>query len=85
MRTYLYILKLRDDTFYTGVTNNISRRMDEHSKGRGSEYVKGRRPFELVYKRRFPSLSEAMRMERAVKKLPRANKEQLIQGRLRRS
>jgi len=76
----VYILKLRDGTLYTGYTCDLSRRLREHqSNSGGSRYVRGRRPFKVVHTEEANSISEAMRRERAIKKLPRYKKEKLIE------
>ena len=47
---FLYVLRCADDTFYTGTTTDISRRLDEHNtKACGAKYTKTRRPVELVF------------------------------------
>ena len=46
---FVYILECQDGSFYTGITNNISKRMKVHNKGNGSKYVRSRLPFKLVY------------------------------------
>ena len=44
---------------YTGITNNIEKRLLAHEEGRGAKYTKGRGPFKIVYKKKFKSRSEA--------------------------
>ena len=79
MYFYIYILKLFDESLYTGYTNDLQRRLQEHRYGIGSRYVKGRRPFELVYLERIDgTISDAMKRERAIKKLTREQKKKLI-------
>jgi len=46
---YVYILKCSDDSLYTGITNNLDKRMQVHIAGQGSRYVRARLPFEIVY------------------------------------
>ena len=50
---YVYILKCADNTFYTGITTNIKRRIHEHGTNKGAKYTKGRAPFSLVYQMNF--------------------------------
>ena len=50
---YVYILLCRDGTLYTGITNDIKKRMLAHEKGKGAKYTKGRGPFKLVYENTF--------------------------------
>ena len=75
---FVYILKCKDDTLYTGYTTDISRRIRAHEEGKGAKYTRGRSPFELVYQASCPSKSEAMQLEARIKKLSRKRKMQLI-------
>jgi putative endonuclease len=78
---YLYVLKCADGSLYTGVTNNIEKRMGDHKNGVGSKYVRSRLPFELLYQEEFESKQEAMKREFAVKKLSRKQKLELLHAR----
>ena len=78
MSFFVYILKLADKSLYTGYTKNIDQRLDQHSKGRGSKYVRARLPLELVYLENYETRSEAMRREYTIKKFTRIKKLQLI-------
>lgn len=77
---YVYMLACADDTLYTGWTNNLTARLAAHNSGRGAKYTKGRAPVRLVFSEVFPSRSEALGYEAAIKKLGRAEKQQLIAG-----
>ena len=79
MPYFTYILRCSDDTLYTGWTDDIDKRLDAHNKGTGSKYTRTRLPAALVYSEEFISKSEAMRRERAIKKMPRAAKQRLCQ------
>ncbi len=79
MAWYVYMLRCVDDTFYTGITTDISRRVTEHNlgvKGKGAKYTAARKPVILVYKKRCKDRSSAAKTEAALKKLRR--KEKLI-------
>lgn len=78
---YTYILKCKDDSFYTGWTNNLEKRIHAHNSGKGARYTKARRPVELVYYEEFQTRQEAMKREYAIKQLTRKEKEALIQTR----
>ena len=80
---YLYLIRCRDGSLYTGITTDVARRFAEHrGKGAGgAKYLKGRGPLELVLRRKVGSRSLALRVEQKVKKLPKARKEKLIKGR----
>ena len=78
MGWYLYILHCGDGTLYTGITDDVSRRLAAHRAGKGAKYTRGRGPLELVYTEELPDKGAALRREIAVKKLSRAEKEDLI-------
>ena len=80
---YLYLIRCRDGSLYTGITTDVARRFAEH-RGQGAggaKYLKGRGPLELVMRKKMGSRSLALRVERKVKKLPKARKEKLLKGR----
>mgnify|MGYP001239098569 CR=1 FL=1 len=76
---FVYILKCKDDTLYTGYTTDITRRIRAHEEGKGAKYTRGRSPFKLVYQVDCTSKSEAMQLEARIKKMSRKAKMQLIQ------
>lgn len=76
---FLYVLRCVDDTFYTGTTTDISRRINEHNtKKCGAKYTKTRRPVELIFWLDFENRSQAQKAEYKFKKLTRAQKEKII-------
>lgn len=75
---YTYMLRCRDASLYTGWTNDLEKRVDEHNKGKGAKYTKTRRPVELVYYEEFATKQEAMKREYAIKQLKREEKLKLI-------
>ncbi len=76
---YVYILRCGDGTLYTGITDDVPRRLAAHRAGKGAKYTRGRGPLEVVYTEQVPDRSAALRRESAVKKLSRAEKEKLIE------
>ena len=79
---YLYILRCADDSFYTGIALDINARLEKHNSGKGAKYTKTRRPCELIYFEKCPpGRNLAQKRERAVKKLSRAKKEELVASR----
>lgn len=78
---YTYILKCKDDSLYTGWTNDLKKRITSHNAGKGAKYTKARRPVELVYYEEFQRREEAMKREYAIKQLSRKEKEALIKTR----
>lgn len=78
----VYILKCKDKTFYTGITTDLKRRVDEHNcSPLGAKYTRGRRPVKLVYSRRAKDKSKAAKLEYEIKKMSRREKMDLIKER----
>ncbi len=75
---FTYILECADGTLYTGWTEDLDRRVQAHNTGRGARYTRGRRPVRLVYWEVQTSRSAAQRREVALRRLSRAQKQQLI-------
>ncbi len=76
---YLYILKCKDDTYYTGVTNNLEKRLKEHNLGISKEsYTFSRRPVELMWHEAFTNFHLAFEWETRIKKWSKKKKEALI-------
>jgi putative endonuclease len=76
---YVYILKCSDDSYYTGITNNIDKRYNEHQSGKYRDcYTYRRRPIELVFNQNFNDVLQAIYFEKKIKKWTRAKKEALI-------
>lgn len=77
---YLYILRCKDNTLYTGITTDVEKRMEAHRSGKGAKYTRGRTPLELVYREHCGSHSEALKRELEIKGLTRGEKEKLIES-----
>lgn len=75
---YTYILRCRDGTFYTGISNNVEARLQQHNSGKGAVYTRGRRPVKLIYSETFVDHSQAAKREYALKQLTRKQKLNLI-------
>lgn len=75
---YTYILKCKDGSLYTGWTNDIENRLENHRSGKGAKYTKGRGPLELVYLEVHDTKSEAMRREAYIKRLTKIQKLDLL-------
>jgi len=74
----LYILRCKNNSLYTGITNNLEARLKKHSEGKGSKYVWANKPFELVYTEHHSDKSSALKREILVKSLTKIQKENLI-------
>ena len=80
MSYFVYILQCSDGSLYTGITKDITKRLDEHNTSdKGAKYTKARRPVKLLYKEPSLNRSSASKREYAIKKLTRSKKLQLIQ------
>ena len=78
---FLYVVKCSDNSYYTGVTTNIRRRLREHNNSdRGAKYTKTRRPVELVYSVAYDDRSAAQKAEYKFKQLTKPQKESIIYG-----
>ena len=75
---FVYMVLCNDGTLYTGVTTDISRRVEEHNTGKGAKYTRSRRPVRLQDAWSFPNKSSALREEHRIKKMSRKEKEQLL-------
>ena len=78
MMWYVYILECSDLTLYTGITNNLEKRIDTHNKKKGAKYTKTRTPVKLVYQQSFETKSLAAKEEWRIKQLTRNQKILLI-------
>lgn len=77
---FVYILRCADDTYYTGWTTDVDRRVQTHNAGKGARYTRSRRPVTLVHTEEFETREEAMSREWHIKQLTRTQKEELIRG-----
>ncbi len=79
----LYIVKCADGTLYTGITNDLRRRLDQHNGGTASRYTRSRLPVELVHHEGCRGKSGALKKEHRVKSLSRKAKEAYIARKVR--
>jgi putative endonuclease len=77
----VYIAECADGTFYTGIALDVAARIAEHDAGRGARYTRGRGPLTIRAVKRCSSKRVALRLEFALKRLPRAEKETLTNAR----
>lgn len=78
MPWFVYIVRCRDGSLYTGATNDLERRVEAHSAGKGARYTRSRAPVTLVWSRRKRDKPAALREEYRLKQLTRADKLALI-------
>ena len=80
-RWMVYLLRCRDGSLYTGITNDLARRLKTHAAGKASRYTRSRLPVRLAYSEPQRSKSTALKREAAIKKLARRQKDELLAGR----
>ena len=77
---YTYMLQCGDGSYYTGWTNDLEKRMKAHASGKGCKYTRAHQPVKLVYYEAYETKEEAMSREWHLKRLPRKEKELLVEG-----
>jgi DNA-3-methyladenine glycosylase I len=77
---WVYIIRCKDNSLYTGISNSVDKRFQEHSSqsGKCAKYLRGRAPLKLVFQHEIGSKSEALKAEAAIKKLALPKKRELI-------
>ena len=76
---FTYIVQCSDSTLYTGITNDLERRLEEHNSGeKGAKYTRSRRPVKLVYREKFTCRTDAARREAAIKNMRVEDKKELL-------
>jgi putative endonuclease len=79
---FVYLARCSDGSLYTGIARDVAERIASHDAGTGAKYTRGRGPLAVCAVRRCTSKGDALRLELAVKALPRASKELLTSRRL---
>ncbi|NNF51915.1 MAG: GIY-YIG nuclease family protein [Gammaproteobacteria bacterium] len=77
---FVYMLRCSDSSLYTGITNNLTKRLKHHSDGVGARYTRSRLPVELVYQEGAADRSAAQRREAQIKSLSADAKRKMITG-----
>ena len=70
----VYILECNDGSLYTGITNDLDKRIQAHELGRGAKYTRGKGPLNLIYREAHKNRSDASKRESEIKKLSRQEK-----------
>ena len=78
MNWNVYIIRCSDESLYTGITTDVSRRLEQHAEGKGAKYFRGRRPKLLVYLETGHNRSSASKREIELKRLRRSDKDRLV-------
>lgn len=80
---FVYIIRCRDNTLYTGITNDLDRRVKEHNEHSGGKYTRVRTPVELIYKEEYEIKSDALRREIQIKGWTKEKKITLVNNKMR--
>jgi putative endonuclease len=77
---HLYMIRTKNGELYTGITQDVERRFTEHVAGgkKGAKYLRGRGPLQLVFQQKIGTRSQASKAEAAVKKMPKVEKEGMV-------
>lgn len=77
---YLYIIRCRDNSLYTGIASDVERRFNEHEqgRGRGAKYLRGKGPLKLAFSAKAGSRSRALRIEYRIKRMAKREKERIV-------
>jgi len=78
MSYFVYILKCKDGTLYTGITNDLAKRLEAHKKGTGARYTRSHPPEKIVYSEKYRTKGLALNREAEIKRLSRPQKLKLI-------
>ncbi len=76
---YAYMLRCKDNSIYSGYTNNLDKRLEVHNSGKGAKYTRARLPVKLEYFEEFDNKKEALKREREFKKYSHSEKENIIE------
>ncbi|MBU5467424.1 GIY-YIG nuclease family protein [Virgibacillus sp. MSJ-26] len=79
----VYILRCKDNSLYTGYTNDLEHRLEMHRSGKGAKYTRGRGPFQVMFVEKHPTKESAMTREYEIKQLTRRGKMLLIREKLK--
>ncbi|OUR90922.1 hypothetical protein A9Q87_13390 [Flavobacteriales bacterium 34_180_T64] len=82
MKGYTYILKCADDSYYTGSTKDLDRRLEQHRSGEGAKHTASRLPVELVYSEEYERIDEAFNREKQIQNWSIAKKDALINNQI---
>lgn len=76
---FVYLLRCGDGSIYCGIARDVEARLAQHAAGKGARYTRGRGPLAVCAVRRCATKGNALRLELAVKRLPRTEKERLVE------
>jgi len=77
---FVYLVRCRDGSIYTGITDDVDARLKKHNQGKGAKYTAQRRPVALLYSEAHPDQTSARKREIRLKRWPKQRKEDLAAG-----
>ena len=75
---YIYILRCKDKSLYTGITTDVERRFKEHRAGTGGRYTRSHKPEKIIYREKAETRSDALKREAEIKSWPREKKMRFV-------
>lgn len=79
MSYIVYILRCQDGSLYTGITNDLVKRLAAHKNGTGAKYTRAHKPDRIVYTKKFRTKGAALKREIKIKRLTRSEKLKLVE------
>lgn len=79
-RWFVYTVRCRDGSLYTGITTNVARRVKTHNAGKGGSYTRSRKPVRLVFREAHPTRSSALKREAEIKRWSHARKSEALEA-----
>jgi putative endonuclease len=76
---FVYVLRCRDGSLYTGATNDLARRIEQHGSGKGAAYTRSHRPVTLAWSEQVGDRGAALRREAAIKRMSRQEKLRMVE------
>jgi putative endonuclease len=77
---FVYLIQCKGDTIYTGITNDLKKRFNDHKEGKGAKYTRANKPVKILYSEKFKTKSEASKREFEIKNWSREEKLRLIKN-----
>ncbi|MDX8407269.1 MAG: GIY-YIG nuclease family protein [Mariprofundaceae bacterium] len=75
---FVYLVRTAAGHLYTGISTDVERRFSEHAAGKGAKYLRGKGPLELVFQKHVGSRADALKLEAAIKKMSKCEKEAML-------
>ena len=75
---YVYMVECSDNSYYTGYSTNVEKRMKQHKEGKGSKYLRCKQPIKFVYVKELSNLGKALKEEHKIKQLTHKEKRELF-------